>query len=99
MTGCWTIFERYLAMTSSRIQSLLTANGLPHLFGRPTFALKRNFARFFLKTKLSPFLPSDMIEGGLCLLGQSNTQKSIWLDFASLDAYLGALGSRPHAVA
>jgi hypothetical protein len=26
--GCWTIFERYLAMTSSRIPSLLTANGV-----------------------------------------------------------------------
>ena len=49
--------------------------------------------------KAMPFLPSDMIEGGLCLLGQSNTQKSIWLDFASLDAYSGALGFRPHAVA
>jgi hypothetical protein len=32
---------------------------------------------FFLKASLSPFLPSDMIEGGLCPLGQSNTQKSI----------------------
>src|SRR4051794_2325755 len=28
---------------------------------------------FFLKARLSPFLPSDMIEGGLCPLGQSNT--------------------------
>jgi hypothetical protein len=54
---------------------------------------------FILKTRLSPFLPSDMIEGGLCPLGQPNTQKSIWLDFASLDAYSGALGYRPHAVA
>jgi hypothetical protein len=57
---------------------------------------------FILKTRLSPFLPSEMIEmieGGLCLLGQPNTQKSIWLDFASLSAYSGALGFRPHAVA
>jgi hypothetical protein len=41
------------------------------------FRFAANFARFFLKAKLSPFLPSDMIEGGLCPLGQSNTQKSI----------------------
>ena len=86
-------------MTSSRIPSLLTANELPHFFRSTDFRFEANFAQFFLKTKLSPFLPSDIIEGGLCLLGQSNTRKSIWLDFASLDAYSGALGFRPHAVA
>src|SRR5690349_2915217 len=63
-----------------RAGCVLDRGRLPQLFGSPTFVLKRISRDFFLKTKLSPFLPSEMIEDGLCLLGQSNTHKSIWRD-------------------
>jgi hypothetical protein len=90
--------RRQFASGAVYVQSLDLGRAVGNALGLAD-AMARQFARFFLKTKLSPFLPSDIIEGGLCLLGQSNTQKSIWLDFASLGAYSGALGFRPHAVA
>jgi hypothetical protein len=78
--GCWTIFERYLAMTSSRHSVVVDGERVAPFFGRPTFLLKRISRDSFSRQSYRPF--SDMIEGGLCLLGQSKTSGRATSDVA-----------------